>query len=150
MKEGNLHNNVCIKDIDKIVQSQNAHCHVQYDRKQIRDAIRSKSLQQGGFDSINKAVERIRLYYLLDLSIDDILKKCKDEERQRNAAQLLFSSVTMLVNRVYFLSINDEIPNSEDYSQTLSGFSKWRNDVKRILKELDNSSSDSHDAYILF
>ena len=71
MNEGEALYDICVRNIGNAVDSENAFCSWEPDKVSIHAAIR-KDQSQNGFDGINKAVERIRLKYLLKHKVIDL------------------------------------------------------------------------------
>ena len=70
VKSGYLHKDVCIANIETLVDSKSAFCSNDSDKNDIHKAILSQD--ENGFELINAAVERIRLQYLLEYPVDKI------------------------------------------------------------------------------
>ena len=72
-KRGEIELDICYRNIKKIVNSKEAHCSWDPDKKSIHAAI--KSQWPNGFEDINTSVEKIRLEYLLDYPFHEITWK---------------------------------------------------------------------------
>jgi hypothetical protein len=77
MDSGAARNDICVKNIGNAVDSENAICSWEPDKVSIHEAIQ-KNQTQNGFNGINKAVERIRLDYLLKHKVIDYEYEIKD------------------------------------------------------------------------
>ena len=70
MTHGEARYDICVRNIGNAVDSENAFCSWEPDKVSIHEAIQ-KNAPQDGFNNINKAVERIRLDYLLKHKVLD-------------------------------------------------------------------------------
>lgn len=131
---GHLQQDVCISNIETEVGSKNAYCGQPSDKKDIHGAIRKL---QNGFDGINASVERIWLEYLLNYPVDKVkgrnwYSEAEQKADRRKAAQLLASSIIVMVNRVH--SLNDDVPDFNEFleaqpdsSEPIDVFIEWKN-----------------------
>ena len=152
LRSGRLHEDVCIARINTLVDSKNVFCSNDSDKNDIHKAILSQS--ENGFELINAAVERIRLQYLLEYPFDTITGRdgySKDRIHyiQRNGVKKLASSITIMVDRVHSLG-DDEVPNFEDYYETLSKSSEpldvyheWQAIVESLIKAKESHHDNS-------
>ena len=69
VKYGKLDQDVCIKNIKTPVDSENAYCGQESDKKQIHAAICNS---ENGFKGINASVKRIRIEYLMNYPVNKI------------------------------------------------------------------------------
>ena len=134
VRGGYLNDDTCIANINIPIDSENALCSWEPDRKAIHAAIKSESSK--GFDHINSSVEKIRLEYLLNYPVEKIESSCNEEtdeefEDGRYAIETyLVANITMMMNRVHSIPA-DEIPKFNDSHETQSGSS----DVKDLFRE---------------
>ena len=143
IKTGNIENDVCIQNVTNPVNSVEAQCGSKHDRYLIRMAIRAKP---GQFKKVDTDVEEVRLDYMLEFEVDEIEghsdawfglfknSKAEREERRREAIQLLFSKISVVVARICNVA-TDEVPSSECYRESLDGFNAWKEEVVKFVEE---------------
>ena len=68
---GEVEKDICVAEISKVIDCKTAFCSNDNDKKSIHEAIINGS--PGGFEDVNEAVEMIRLEYLLNYSIGNIM-----------------------------------------------------------------------------
>ena len=151
VKWGQLHADVCIENINTLVDSKSALCSNDSDKNDIHKAILNQS--ENGFELIDAAVERIRLQYLLEYPFDKITGRGQSEDvkikRQRDAVKKLVWSITLMVDRVHSLG-GDEVPIFEDYYKTQSElselsdvFREWKDKVESLIKAKESNHDNS-------
>ena len=74
----------------------------------------------------------IRLMYLLDYPIEKFIGNSNGSD----AVKLLSSSIAKMVSRLCTIA-NDEVPEFKDCHETLEGFLKWKEAVKKCMEEHD-------------
>ena len=159
---GALDKDVCIKNINKSIDSENAHCSWDSDRNAIHAAI--KSLSSNGFDKLNKIVEMIRLAYLLEYPVRKItghndipwlsnLESDKEDRRRRAVEEYLVPSITSVFRRVHSIADN-EIPSFENVktqsesTEPIEVFLEWKKLVEFIIANKTSKQSDDFLTYI--
>ena len=157
---GELDQDVCIKNINKSIDSEKAHCSWDSDRNAIHAAI--KSLSSNGFDELNKIVEMIRLAYLLEYpvrkitgyeSVRDNSESAKEERRRKAVEKYLVPSITTVLRRAHSIA-DDEIPAFEnvktqsDSTEPIEVFLEWKKLVEFIIANKTSKQSDDFLTYI--
>ena len=77
MDDGKAREDICVKNSRNAVDSENAFCSWEPDKVSIHKAIQENP-SENGFNGINKAVERIRLDYLLKHMVIDLGDRIKE------------------------------------------------------------------------
>ena len=140
----NLKDDVCIKNLNKRVDSENAFCSWEPDRKSIHDAILSES--PNGFKDIDTNVEKVRLQYLLEYPVDLIIER--NESKREAFQRYLVSSIETMVCRVYTITVS-ELPHfryfhnkqsEEESPDTVAAFREWKESVENLFQEKKNKT----------
>ena len=143
---GFLDHDVCISNIETSVDSQNAVCSWGPDKEAIHAAI--KALSSTGFKDINKAVELIRLLYLLGYPVDKILcnsdycSETEQKRRRRHAIEFhLVRNITIMLERIYSIAPS-EVPSFKTVESQLESsaepaevFLEWKKLVEFLIEE---------------
>ena len=150
VENGYLHRDTCIANINTTIDSENALCSWEPDRKAIHAAIKSESSK--GFDHINSSVEKIRLEYLLNYPVEKIERLSYNKETdiyyedggRYSIETYLVANITMMMNRVHSIPAN-KIPNYINLplwcyhrywsSDPIAAFHEWKKAVENLIKE---------------
>ena len=104
MDDGKAREDICVKNSRNAVDSENAFCSWEPDKVSIHKAIQ-KNPSQNGFDGIDKAVERIRLKYLLKHKVIDLeywiqfyFNFCFNSRSWKGSTSFLFFQILYILN----------------------------------------------------
>ena len=140
---GNLQEDVCIANIQTVVDSEKAKCGQASDKEDIHTVI---CKLQNGFEGMNASVEKNRLEYLMNYPVHKITgealldSEAEQKERRRKAVELLASSIIVMIKRVH--SLNHDVVS--DFSELLKSksnslvepivvFNEWNDTVKSLI-----------------